>query len=118
MFRWLAKTFGWVIDLATGRKKQPTVVFGTVIVMDTPPPLGEVRADRVYVVAPKSIPKWAMLRCPCGCAEVITLSLQSIHDPNWAVKIKHGRASLYPSVWRTTGCRSHFWLRDGRVFWA
>lgn len=94
------------------------MVFGAVVVTDTPPPLAEVRAESVYVVAPKSVPKWAMLRCPCGCAEVITLSLQPIHHPKWAVSVKRGRASLYPSVWRTTGCRSHFWLKDGRVFWV
>ncbi|WP_425373246.1 DUF6527 family protein, partial [Klebsiella pneumoniae] len=29
-----------------------------------------------------------------------------------------GRPTLYPSIWRTTGCRSHFWVRIGRIHWC
>jgi len=27
-------------------------------------------------------------------------------------------ATFYPSVWRKTDCRSHFWFTEGRVIWC
>ncbi|WP_414144281.1 DUF6527 family protein [Burkholderia territorii] len=60
-----------------------------------------------------------MFRCPCPCSETITLSLQKVHKPHWNLQATiDGRGTLYPSVWRTQGCRSHFWIRDGRVYWS
>lgn len=63
--------------------------------------------------------KWVMFRCPCHCGDVITLSLQSIHTPSWKLSLsEEKRPTLYPSVWRDKGCMSHFWVKDGRVFWC
>ncbi|MDM9644782.1 DUF6527 family protein [Rhizobium sp. S163] len=28
------------------------------------------------------------------------------------------RPTLHPSVWRNSGCRSHFWVRRGRIAWC
>jgi hypothetical protein len=57
--------------------------------------------------------------CPCGCGDVIELLLLPDVAPRWDIRIDpRGRPSLTPSVWRTTGCRSHFWLRDGHVIWV
>ncbi|WP_407119579.1 DUF6527 family protein [Bradyrhizobium sp. LMG 9283] len=39
--------------------------------------------------------------------------------PRWDVVVDaEGRVSLHPSVWRRTGCRSHFWIRKGKVVWC
>ena len=39
--------------------------------------------------------------------------------PRWDLRINAGGLpSLNPSVWRQTGCRSHFWLRDGHLEWC
>ena len=63
--------------------------------------------------------KWVMFRCPCHCGDVITLSLQPIHTPSWKLSLsEEKRPTLYPSVWRDSGCYSHFWVKDGRVFWC
>lgn len=63
--------------------------------------------------------KWVMFRCPCQCGDVITISLQSVHKPFWKLSLsQHKRPTLYPSVWRDKGCFSHFWVKDGRVFWC
>lgn len=57
--------------------------------------------------------------CPCGCGDVIELLLLPNLDPHWTLSVDTlGRPSLYPSVWRTTGCKSHFWLKNGRPVWA
>ncbi|WP_335339444.1 DUF6527 family protein [Bradyrhizobium sp. CCGE-LA001] len=39
--------------------------------------------------------------------------------PRWDVSIDvKQRPSLKPSVWVQRGCRSHFWLKGGRVQWC
>jgi hypothetical protein len=63
---------------------------------------------------------WSVgMRCPCGCGETIELMLLPEAKPRWTLSADAGgRPSLSPSVWRRTGCRSHFWLREGRVRWC
>ncbi|WP_338341959.1 DUF6527 family protein [Shinella sp. WSC3-e] len=39
--------------------------------------------------------------------------------PRWDIAVDaKGRPTLRPSVWRNTGCKSHFWLRSGRIVWC
>jgi hypothetical protein len=39
--------------------------------------------------------------------------------PRWDIFVdQNGRPTLKPSVWLRVGCRSHFWLRKGRVVWC
>ena len=61
----------------------------------------------------------AALNCPCGCGEVIQLNLLEAARPCWKVR-EHpkGLVSITPSVQRTKGCRSHFWLREGEIYWC
>jgi hypothetical protein len=61
----------------------------------------------------------AAMVCPCGCGEVIQLNLLKQVRPYWnAVEHPDGAVSLAPSVWRQKGCRSHFFIRKGRVDWC
>jgi hypothetical protein len=78
-----------------------------------------VPAGRVIVVGGPGYQKWAYFRCPCGCGEVIMLSLASSRRPRWTVKLDWlMRPSIEPSVQRTAGCYSHFWIRRGVVEWC
>lgn len=55
-------------------------------------------------------------RCCCGCGqEVVT----PIGPTSWSLQIKDGTVTLYPSIgnW-SLPCRSHYWIRNGRVEWA
>jgi hypothetical protein len=63
---------------------------------------------------------WSVgLRCPCGCGDSIELMLVPEAKPRWDISVDDvNRPSLRPSVWRRTGCRSHFWLRGGRILWC
>ena len=63
---------------------------------------------------------WSVgMRCPCGCGDVIELPLQLGVRPRWSLEADpFGQPTLSPSVWRRTGCRSHFWVRGGRVCWC
>ncbi|WP_425525696.1 DUF6527 family protein [Xanthomonas campestris] len=58
------------------------------------------------------------MMCPCGCGEVIELSLSPESRNFWKLAVEAGRPTLHPSVWRKTGCGSHFWVRRGRVQWV
>ncbi len=72
----------------------------------------------VYLIG-EGTPWSAALVCPCGCGATIQLSLIPNDDPRWKVKDHgNGRVSLHPSIWRTKGCESHFWLKNNRVVWA
>lgn len=63
---------------------------------------------------------WSIgMRCPCGCGEVIELMLLEEARPRWDLKTdENNRPTLHPSVWRRKGCRSHFWVRKGHIFWC
>lgn len=63
---------------------------------------------------------WSVgFHCPCGCGDVIELLLVRAVDPHWTLSVdRFGRPTLRPSVWKSAGCRSHFWLRNGQVIWA
>jgi hypothetical protein len=93
--------------------------YPALVVSAAAPRLEDVQNDTVYIVETDGRRRWAMMCCPCGCKEVITLSLQQIHDPYWKLlPSANGLATLRPSIWRREGCRSHFWVRDGQVHWA
>lgn len=75
---------------------------------------------RDLVLCQEGDEKWCVgMRCPCGCGKVIELLLLQNTQPRWDLIIdRQGRPSLFPSVWVQTGCRSHFWIRNGRVVWC
>lgn len=63
---------------------------------------------------------WSVgMNCPCGCGQRLELMLLPTVKPRWSIKMDDAhRPTLHPSVWLQTGCRSHFWLRGGKVFWC
>lgn len=87
---------------------------------------------KVGDLLPDALPRGKMVRmvdkgrdwsvgftCPCGCAEPIELLLQASFDPHWLLREDAiGRPTLTPSVWRNEGCRSHFFVRRGRIIWV
>ena len=90
--------------------------FATVTFDDLPDVLAP---KRLYLVGDDGCPWSAALLCPCGCKATIQLSLLPHDKPRWrAVRHFSGSVSLQPSVWRKRGCRSHFFLRRGRIVWS
>jgi len=91
---------------------------------------------RLHVIASDSLPKrlprrdlvlarddgedWCVgLHCPCGCGDILELLVVAEAKPRWDIVVdKTGKPSLSPSIWRKTGCHSHFWLSKGRVRWC
>jgi hypothetical protein len=73
----------------------------------------------LYVAGDEQCPWGAAMLCPCGCGDVIQLNLLKEVSPCWSVRLSSDRSvSLIPSVWRSKGCRSHFFVRDGWVDWC
>ena len=82
--------------------------------------LPSVLPRRDLIITREDQKDWSMgMRCPCGCGETIELLVMPEAQPSWSLSInRHGHPSLSPSVWRRTGCQSHFWMREGRVVWC
>jgi hypothetical protein len=78
----------------------------------------KVRKYTLYVIGEGS-PWLAALQCPCGCGDFIQLTLLESESPRWSVRHeKDGTATLSPSICRSLGCRSHFFLKKGVIFWC
>ncbi len=100
-------------------KPQTSIVFPAVTFVAVTPPNDQVMAGQLYVVVHNETRYWTLFRCPSGCGDIISLSLRPEHNPSWSVRTDvKGRPTLYPSVWRNTGCLSHFWLESGRIIWC
>lgn len=73
----------------------------------------------VYLVGDAGDPWSAGLICPCGCREHIKISLIRNDRPRWRYRTHNdSTVSLDPSIWRVTGCCSHFTMVRGRIRWA
>ncbi len=106
-------------DRWLSRQPSPPVAFAEITEVGAPPANDHVKAGVLYKVARNTQPKWVLFLCPCGCNNVITLSLQTAHRPHWLLyPSKDQRPTLRPSVWRDVGCFSHFILQDGRIYWC
>ena len=74
---------------------------------------------RNLVLARDGDDDWCVgLRCPCGCGRRLEMMVLKEVKPRWDVSVNaKGDVSLHPSVWVQDGCRSHFWVRGGRIMW-
>ena len=59
----------------------------------------------------------AVLLCPDGCGDVLTLNLDQRVGEAWKIYQSPRGVTLFPSVWRDTGCRSHFILWNSVLYW-
>ena len=63
---------------------------------------------------------WSVgLRCPCGCGQRLEMMLLKEVTPRWDLAVNpRGHVSLHPSVSLREGCKSHFWVRSGKIVWC
>lgn len=58
-----------------------------------------------------------LLACPCGCGEEFPINLDSRAGPAWRLYGNPDKGiSVFPSVWRDSGCRSHYVIWRGTIF--
>jgi len=63
-------------------------------------------------------PRLLVMLCPCGCEEKIVLNIDPNAGPAWKMYLVKGNENnftIYPSVWRDTGCGSHFIVWKGKI---
>jgi len=70
------------------------------------------------VVDRGGVKRQLVLRCPDGCGEVLSINLDGRSGPAWSLYQRRGTWSLYPSIDKPSGCKSHFILWRGRVLWC
>lgn len=59
------------------------------------------------------------MQCPCGCGQRVELPLLAEAIPRWKISVDvKNRPTLQPSVWLKGGCRSHYFVRGGKVVWV
>jgi Family of unknown function (DUF6527) len=59
-----------------------------------------------------------VIACPDGCGEHITVNLDERAGQAWRVYQRPRGVTLYPSVWRESGCRSHFIIWHNAILWC
>ncbi len=71
-------------------------------------------SDAVLIV--RGQPRWLLLKCPCGCNDEIPINLDRRAGKAWRLYgLKDQSLTLFPSVWRDTGCLSHFIIWNGQI---
>lgn len=66
----------------------------------------------------RGVARSLVISCPDGCGEMLTINLDPRAGPAWRMYHNSRGVSLFPSVWRDTGCRSHFIVWQSRIYWC
>lgn len=78
---------------------------------------GRLKAPGDAVLIERGRPRWLLLSCPCGCGEEFPINLDPRVGPAWRL---YGNVqfqlSVFPSVWRESGCRSHYVVWRNRIY--
>lgn len=86
------------------------------IVTDIPQKL---KYRTIYLTANDGYVWQAMMLCPCGCGIKLFINLIEEQKPSWYYTVNENNdISLYPSIHRKVDCKSHFFLRKGKVIWV
>ena len=69
------------------------------------------------VLIERGRPRWLLISCPCGCGEEFPINLDPRSGKAWKLyRINHDLISLYPSVWRDSGCYCHYVIWRNKIY--
>jgi len=89
------------------------------LIVEDNPSNETLKKRQIIIVGGLNYMKWVYLLCPCGCNQIIMLSLNKTNRPRWSIEIDcFGRPTIHPSINQLSGCKSHFWIKKGKVHWA
>jgi hypothetical protein len=71
-----------------------------------------------YVTVVRGVTRAIVMSCPDGCGETLTVNLDRRAGPAWRKYEKSSRLTVYPSVWRESGCRAHFIVWNDCIIWC
>jgi hypothetical protein len=66
----------------------------------------------------RGVTRSIVIACPDGCGDTLTINLDERAGPAWRLYSDRRGISLFPSVWRDNGCRSHFIVWQSRIYWC
>lgn len=73
----------------------------------------------IYLIENQGYCWQAVMICPCGCKKQLNMNLMKDYHPHWQYKINSKNIiTLNPSINRTVGCKSHFFVKQGKIIWA
>jgi len=72
------------------------------------------KGDAALIV--RGLPRSLVMACPCGCGDQLTINLDFRCGPAWRFVNRGGKVTLYPSIWRESGCRSHFVIWENEIY--
>jgi hypothetical protein len=70
------------------------------------------------VLVRRGVLRSMVMSCPDGCGEVLTVNLDGRAGKAWRHYARGDDVSLFPSVWRDSGCESHYILWRSRIYWC
>jgi hypothetical protein len=70
------------------------------------------------VLVRRGVARSLVIACPDGCGDALTINLDRRAGPAWRIYRDRGGLSLFPSVWRENGCRSHFIVWRSQISWC
>lgn len=101
------------------RSQRPAKSYSRVVTVESVTDVPDEVGNDIFVVERGGSLRWALLMCPCGCGDRLSVNLMRTASPYWRLLLKNGKASLDPSLWVSPDrCGSHFWLIDSGVFWC
>jgi hypothetical protein len=98
------------------KRARKTRLVGTAAYRDEGEPLLALPGDAVLIH--RGQPRSIVMKCPDGCGETLVVNLDERAGKAWRLDTRGGTLTLYPSVWREGGCKSHFILWRGHILWC
>jgi Family of unknown function (DUF6527) len=71
-----------------------------------------------FVLVNRGVLRSFAIQCPDGCGDKLTINLDPRMDKAWRFYRKRRQISIFPSVWRDTGCCSHFIIWNHNIVWC
>lgn len=79
----------------------------------------KLKKNIIYIESSHENDRWLHMMCPCGCGDVISVNLMKSISPSWGLIYNEDSTfTLSPSIDKTTGCKSHFFIRNSKIQWA
>jgi hypothetical protein len=119
--RFLKQLIAWVIGLWNRifHRPAPIQIYRAICLDNDEDLPAKLPTYAVYIIGVQGNEWLAEMICPCGCGDTLFLNLLRDELPNWKWRVGEDAAvTLSPSVWRVVGCKSHFFLREGKIQWC
>src|SRR6266480_1236250 len=78
--------------------------------------VGLLRSPGDAALIERGRPRVLVIKCPSGCGEEVAINLDRQAGKAWRFYQRRGAITLFPSVWRDTGCECHFIVARNKIY--